>query len=83
VSKTSKTLSRIFEDPVKADIKWKDIESLFSAQGAAIKEGSGSRIRVTLNGVKAVFHRPHPEPDTDKGAVKSVREFLRNAGVKP
>ena len=34
-----------------------------------------------LNGVKAVFHEPHPENETDKGAVKSAREFLKNAGI--
>jgi len=35
-----------------------------------------------LNGVIAVFHRPHPQKETDKGALKSVRRFLKNAGVK-
>ncbi|MEW6501251.1 MAG: hexulose-6-phosphate isomerase, partial [Thermodesulfobacteriota bacterium] len=32
---------------------------------------------------EAVFHRPHPRKETDKGAVKSLRRFLENAGVKP
>ena len=31
---------------------------------------------------QAVFHRPHPEKVTDKGAVKAMRQFLNNAGVK-
>jgi hypothetical protein len=30
---------------------------------------------------RAVFHEPHPERVTDKGAIKSVREFLTNAGI--
>jgi hypothetical protein len=47
-----------------------------------VTEGSGSRVRVKLNGVFAVFHRPHPERVTDKGALKSVRKFLVNAGVE-
>ena len=46
-----------------------------------ISEGRGSRVRVILNDVKAVFHRPHPERVTEKGAVKSVRRFLKEAGV--
>ncbi len=50
--------------------------------GAEITEGNGSRVRVKLNGVRAVFHRPHPENITDKGAVKSVRRFLQEAEVK-
>lgn len=82
-SKHRKTLAAIFAEPVSPAILWKDIENLFAACGAKIKEGRGSRVRVNLNGVLATFHRPHPQPDTDKGAVKSVREFLENAGVKP
>lgn len=37
---------------------------------------------MVLYGKRAVFHRPHPDSNTDKGAVKSVRRFLENAGVK-
>jgi hypothetical protein len=40
-------------------------------------------VRVALNGVWAVFHRPRPQKETDKGAVKSVRRFLAEAEVKP
>jgi hypothetical protein len=40
-------------------------------------------VRVYLMGVRAVFHRPHPEPETDKGALKSMRRFLREAGIRP
>ena len=80
-SKHSKTLKDIFEIPVRADINWADIESLLIALGADVSEGRGSRIRVALNGVRAVFHRPHPERITDKGAVKSIKRFLLEAGV--
>jgi hypothetical protein len=30
-----------------------------------------------------VFHRPHSSPDTDKGAVASIRKWLETNGVKP
>ena len=80
--KQQQTLKRIFEMPERADIFWVDIESLFIALGADISEGRGSRVRVALNEVRAVFHRPHPKRITNKGAVKSVRRFLREAGVK-
>jgi hypothetical protein len=81
--KHRKTLAAIFDDPVRANVLWTDVESLFIAVGAAVSEGRGSRVRVSLNGVDAVFHRPHPEKETDKGALKSVRRFLREAGVTP
>jgi hypothetical protein len=80
--KQEKTLISIFEDPVRSDIEWADIESLLSALGGEISEGRGSRVRVALNGIRAIFHRPHPEKETAKGAVKSVRRFLLEAGVK-
>ena len=82
-SKHRKTLEAIFEKPERANIAWRDIEVLFIALGAEISEGNGSRIRVALNDVRAVFHRPHPRKETNKGAVKSVRKFLEAAGVKP
>ncbi len=39
------------------------------------------RSRIYLNGVRAVFHRSHPEKETDRGAVKAVRRFVKEAGV--
>ena len=73
----------IYREPVLSDIEWTDIESLLQALDAKLSEGNGSRVRVELNGERAVFHRPHPEKTTDKGAVRAVRRFLLNAGVKP
>jgi len=81
-SKQLKTLELIFKNPVQANILWTDIEGLFLALGGKLAMGSGSRIRVKINGVRAVFHRPHPQKTTDKGAVNSVRRFLENAGVR-
>jgi hypothetical protein len=77
------TLAAIYKNPVQASIKWADIEALLRALDAEISEGSGSRVRIALNGVRAVLHRPHPQPTTDKGAVKSMRRFLNETGVKP
>ncbi len=82
-NKQRRILKRIFEKPERSDISWLDIESIFTALGADISEGRGSRVRVALNEVRAVFHRPHPNRITNKGAVKSVRRFLQEAGVKP
>ncbi|WP_183853497.1 type II toxin-antitoxin system HicA family toxin [Prosthecomicrobium pneumaticum] len=77
------TLDALFAEPVRAGIVWRDIEALLAACGAEMSEGQGSRVRVALNGVRAVFHRPHPQKETDKGAVKSVRRFLLEAEIAP
>ena len=79
----NKVLVSIFNNPISGTIKWSGIEALFKALNATIEEREGSRVAVILNGKVAIFHRPHPSPDTDKGAVKSVRKFLENVGVKP
>ncbi len=79
--KQRQALAKIFENPERSDIRWDDVESLFEALGAEISQGRGSRIRVVLGGVKAVFHRPHPEPAANKPTVRSVRRFLLEAGV--
>jgi hypothetical protein len=77
-----RTLLAVFEHPTRPDIRWADIEALFLALGAEVSEGRGSRVRVALRGVRAVFHRPHPRPMTDRGAVRSVADFLRAAGIR-
>jgi len=82
-AKHRRTLEAIFEHPERSDIAWRDIEGLFVASGGEVSEGAGARVRVALSGVRAVFHRPHPERVTDKGAVKSLRRFLQAAGVEP
>ena len=65
------------------NIQWRDIEALFKELGATISEREGSRVGVELFGEVRVFHRPHPLPDTDKGAVASIRRWLEDHGVKP
>ena len=81
-SKQQKILRDLFEDPIRANVDWSDVKSLLTTLGK-VTEGSGSRVRALVNGKVATFHRPHPEKETDKGTVKSVRRFLREAGVKP
>jgi len=78
-----RTLEAIFADSVRANVGWTDIEALLRSLGADLSEGRGSRVRIALNGVRAVFHRPHPQKETDKGALKSMRRFLTDAGVTP
>ncbi|OQX06996.1 MAG: hexulose-6-phosphate synthase [Desulfobulbaceae bacterium A2] len=81
--KHAKTLGLIYGRPVPGNIKWPDIVALFKELGGEITEREGSRVGVRLFGERRVFHRPHPEPDTDKGAVASIRKWLEDNGVTP
>jgi hypothetical protein len=80
MNKHRRTLQAIFADPLRANVKWADIESMLTNFGAEISEGKGSRVRIALNEIRAVFHRPHPQKETDKGALRSMRRFLTEAG---
>ena len=82
-SKHKRTLERICARPVSGTIRWADIEALFSALGAEITQREGSRVQVYLFGEDRVFHRPHPSPETDKGAVASIRDWVEENGVRP
>ena len=79
MTKHQRVLEAIFEK--RANIAWSDIESMLVFYGADISEGRGSRVRIALNGARAVFHRPHPKKETDRGAVASMRRFLAEAGI--
>jgi hypothetical protein len=51
--------------------------------GTEVSDGAGSRVRVALKGVRAVFHSPCPSPQTRHEAARSLREFLEAAGAAP
>ena len=81
--KHQKTVEAIYARPVSANVQWRDIEALFVELGAEISEREGSRVAVIVFGEVRVFHRPHPSPSTDKGAVASIRKWLEQHGVSP
>lgn len=83
MARHARTLRAIFARPTRSDIRWERIEALLKWLEAEISEGRGSRVRVLLNDRVAIFHRPHPRPETDKGAVESIRRFLTEAGIEP
>lgn len=82
-AKHRKTLALLFSRPTPAGVKWNDVIALFIELGAEITEREGSRVAIFLFNQVKVMHRPHPSPDTDKGAVASIRRWLEENGVKP
>lgn len=77
------TLRAVFAEPAPANLEWSAIEALLAALGGEVTEGSGSRVRVVLRGVRAVFHRPHPHKEAKRYLVRAVRDYLKQAGVEP
>ncbi|TSA03602.1 MAG: type II toxin-antitoxin system HicA family toxin [Methylococcus sp.] len=82
-SKQQKTLEAIFSNPTNGNLPWSLIENLFVAGGCRIIEGQGSSITVEKDGVRAYFHRPHPQKEALRYRVRDAREFLTKIGVKP
>jgi len=76
-------LRAIFHDPISANIHWREIESLLGHLNASIEPLSGARIRVVLNGVEGILHRPHHGNTLDKSAVRHLREYLSHARCTP
>jgi hypothetical protein len=50
--------------------------------GGEIDEAEGSRVGLSINSVRAVFHDPHPGKEIGKGMVRSLRAFFLEAGLK-
>ena len=82
-SKHRKTLEAIFAQPVNGNLPWERIESLLLAVGCRVIEGQGSSITVEKSGVRAYFHRPHPQKEALKYRDRDAREFLLKIGVQP
>jgi len=78
-----KLIRSIFHDPPSGNLHWREIESLLKHVGASVEPLSGARIRVTLNRMEGVLHRPHHSNVLDASALVHVREFLARAGVTP
>mgnify|MGYP006378002651 CR=1 FL=1 len=73
----------IFHDPPSGNVHWREIESLLKHVGASLEPISGARIRVHLNRMESVLHRPHHSNVLDASSLVHLREFLARAGVTP
>ncbi|HST60954.1 MAG TPA: type II toxin-antitoxin system HicA family toxin [Longimicrobium sp.] len=78
-----RTLEAVFRDPVSATIVWDDVERMLVHLGATIRERSGSRIEVTLSGLRVNFHRPHPQKEAKRYQIREVRALLTEAAITP
>jgi hypothetical protein len=76
-------LRAIFHDPPSGNLHWREVESLLRHLGADMESVAGARVRVKLNRMEDVLHRPHHSNVLDISAIKHLREFLARAGVTP
>ena len=78
-----KTLEAVFAEPLNGALEWRRIESLLVAAGCRVIEGSGSSVTFEKDGLRARFHRPHPNREALRYRVRDARDFLIAIGVLP
>ena len=83
VSHHGALLKTIFQDPISANVHWREVESLLHHLGADIEMLNGNRIRAKLNRAEAVLHRPHHGNTLDRNGIRGLRGFLAGAGMTP
>ncbi len=79
----SPLIRTLFQDPVSANIHWREVESLLHHLGAELETLTGNRVRLRLNRVEGILHRPHHGTTLDKNAVRTLRGYLASAGITP
>jgi hypothetical protein len=82
-NKHKKLLRAIYQEPVGANLHWREVESLLHHLGAEVDYHHGARVRVVLNRREGQLHRPHHSSACTKQDVRHLREFLAQAGVTP
>lgn len=62
MSKKDKLIKKFLTKPVRSDLTFDELESLFSILGYIKREGKGSRVRFSNPETGDIFtiHRPHP-----------------------
>ena len=82
-AKHRRTLQRMCARPTPTDVRWADVVAMLEAAGVEVSERSGSRVLLKKGAERMIVHRPHPAPETGRGAVRALVAFLEAAGVKP
>ncbi len=79
--KQAHTLQELFDHPIRLNLKWPAVVSLFNALGEVTVE-SHDRFRVDIDGHCEVYHPPH-RTDLSADDIVKVRKFLELTGHIP
>ena len=81
-NKHLKTARMLRKHPRPSNLKSRDLDALLVALEFEIIEGKGSAVAFQREGgLLFMYHRPHPRPDVDKGAIASLDKFLEKEGI--
>ena len=67
----------------KSTFSWTELVTLLAQQGYEKREMAGSHVRFYHSGLDhtILLHKPHPENYIKGGALKSVKEALKQVGI--
>lgn len=67
----------------KSTFSWTELVTLLAQQGYEKREMAGSRVRFYHSELDhtILLHKPHPENYIKGGALKSVKEALKQVGI--
>lgn len=83
MSRHEKSINRLCTNPPPADFRWSELVSVLERLGYELVPNGGSRMKFIHRGKNALIicHKPHPDPNVDKGCIKGVVEHLRTYGL--
>lgn len=83
MSKQEKLLSRLFTVPT--DFKWTEVQSLLTSYGFEEIQKKGSRVRFINREHECLIflHKPHPEKEICRAAVRDIVFKLKGIGIEP
>lgn len=77
-----RTIEKIRKRPRTGNLKYPEMESALEAMGfEKFANKSGGVAFNKGDRLTFMYHRPHPRPDVDKGAINSLDKFLEREGI--
>lgn len=78
----AKTLARMQREPTPCDLRWDEVAAALGSLGFEAQNNEGSRRRFVhpANELAINLHKPHPQPEMKRYAVRQLVDFLRSNG---
>lgn len=82
MTQNNKTLAKMQREPTPADLRWDEVAGALASLGFEAQNNDGSRRRFLhpAYGLSINLHKPHPQPEMKRYAIRQLVDFLRNNG---
>ncbi len=80
--KMNSIFAKVVSGPIKP-MKWEDIKKLLIWLGARVRKHSGSARIFYINDRPLSIHKPHPDNELKRYAVRHVRDYLIKNKIHP